>query len=291
MQRFFALILLLGMSLAFASGYGSIAGTVTDATSGNPIPNALVTAQGRNNAGGQAYTDERGHYLIENLEPGHYRVRAEHRHYEPGAYGSPVRVMANQPSTGIHIRLRPRQRDPGAITGRVTDRATGEPIPGAVVVARGPNGGARGLTNRNGEYAIRGLQPGRYQVAAMAKRYLRELYPEPVIVQAGQVTPDINFELTRQPARGAIAGQVLEAGTNRPIAGATVVARAENSIFRSVTDRHGFYRIHLPAGEYQVAARKPGYETETYPRPVTVRPREITGGIDFHLRPRNTDSD
>ncbi|MEO0073052.1 MAG: carboxypeptidase-like regulatory domain-containing protein, partial [candidate division WOR-3 bacterium] len=196
MKKLLSLIVLLAAGWAFAGGTGSIVGTITDAASGNPVPNALVTAQGRNNSGGQAYTDERGHYLIENLEPGQYRVRAEHRHYEPGAYGSPVRVMANQPTTGVHIRLRPKQQEPGVITGRVTDRATGEPISGAAVVARGPSGGGRATTNRNGEYAIQGLQPGRYQVAAAAKRYLREQYPEPVTVQAGQVTPDIDFQLS-----------------------------------------------------------------------------------------------
>jgi protocatechuate 3,4-dioxygenase beta subunit len=290
-QFLVCLALLVCAGLGFAQD-GGIAGQVFDGSTGNPIANAVVVAKGDSGIAGQARTNERGVYVIENLAPGLYRVGAEARGYLPGHYPERVGVRAGQITRGIDLRLRPKSQQVGAISGRVVCRRTGNPIPGAVVVARGPNGWGKARTDRHGDYVIRGLETGRYEVAAKAKHFFGEQYPDPVVVQAGQVTERINFALTPMPRKGAIAGRVVDARTGNPIAGAEVVARGEHGRGTAVTDRQGYYRIgDLVPGEYQVACFKRGYHPETFPRPVPVRSGEVTRGVDFRLHRLNIDSD
>jgi len=285
-----ALILVLCAGIGFAQT-GAIAGHVVDAATGNPIAGAVVFAKSDTGLAGQARTNERGGYVIEGLAPGHYDVGAKARGYETGHYPGRVGVRAGQTTSGIELRLRPNVQNLGAISGRVTDRATGDPVLGAVVVAKGPNGRGKARTDRHGNYVIRGLPEGRYEVGAKAKHYKPEIFPRPVPVQAGQVTRNVDFAMVHRPRSGAIAGQVLEARTNRPLAGATVVARGEHGTFRAVTDRHGCYRMRVAAGAYHVGARLRGYQPETFPHRVPVRPGEVTRGIGFHLRPLSVDSE
>ncbi len=78
----------------------------------------------------------------------------------------------------------------GSISGVVTDSVTGNPIVGArVSVMRG----GYAITNQNGEYTIENLRPGSYQVKASAAGFSPKIYPEPVVVIEGQITPNINF--------------------------------------------------------------------------------------------------
>src|SRR5262245_31300299 len=50
----------------------------------------------------------------------------------------------------------------GALTGRVTDAATGVGVAGVTVVAQGPQGEQAELTDTDGTYTITGLKPGPY---------------------------------------------------------------------------------------------------------------------------------
>jgi TonB-linked SusC/RagA family outer membrane protein len=61
------------------------------------------------------------------------------------------------------------QAQPGAITGRVTDRAAGQPLVGARIQATGTN--YIGLTNQQGAYTIRGVAPGTYSLRIVMLGY------------------------------------------------------------------------------------------------------------------------
>jgi protocatechuate 3,4-dioxygenase beta subunit len=283
-----ALVLCAGLALAQT---GAITGQVVDAATGNPLAGAVAFAKSDSGLAGQARTNERGVYVIEGLAAGRYDVGAVARGYETGHYPERVGVRAGQTTPDINMRLRPNVQNLGAISGRVTDRATGSPVPGAVVVAKGPAGRGKARTDRHGNYVIRGLPEGRYEVGVKAKLYKPEVFPRPVPVQSGQVTENVDFALVHRPRKGAIAGQVIDARTREPIPGATVVARGEEGSFRAVTDRHGFYRMRLPAGRYHVGAAKRGYQPEAFPRPVPVRPGEVTRDVNFALHRLNADSD
>lgn len=271
-------------AVAFAGG---ISGQVVDAETGDPIAGAVVVAKSTDDVG-RAQTNERGVYRISDLEPGNYNVAAKARGYPVNRYPRPVPVRANEMTEGIDFRLAGKRSGHGAISGRVVDRRTDEPIRGAMVVA--VDGGARykARTDGRGRYLLRGLKPGRYNVIAGARGYVRESYPRPVPVAAGRVTKDIDFALAPRKRPGAIAGLVVDARTREPIAGAVVVARGEHGNGRAQTDRRGRYMLKLGPGEYQVAARARGYMPEVYPRQVPVQPGQVTKEINFALRPSQT---
>lgn len=273
------------VGIGFA-GTGGIEGKVFNVATGEPIVNAIVTACSDSTLAGRAVTNEQGEYLIEGLSAGNYQVIARARGFVPAH--SPILVVVREGSItrGVDLRLRPLPRRTGAISGRVVDRITRQPLRGAVVIVRNPAVTRRARTDRNGYYIIRGLGPGRYQVAAKARRYFGEAYPEPVEVVEGEVTENINFALQPKPRRGGISGQVVDAKTGRPIAGVLITAQGQQGNGFARTDGHGFYRIvGLEPGRYTVSALKPGYQAATYPEPVEVNPGELTRGIDFRLQP------
>jgi len=78
----------------------------------------------------------------------------------------------------------------GTIRGRVLDRDTGEPLPGANVVLQGTTLGA--AANLQGEYTISRVPPGTYTLVASFVGYRRA--QEQVTVRAGE-TITVNFRL------------------------------------------------------------------------------------------------
>ncbi len=292
MKKLLILVAVLAMA-GMALADGGIAGQVVNAQTGDPVEGAMVVAKGDSNQIGRARTNARGVYLIEDLESGRYRVSAQSRGYEPAIYPSAVGVRQGQITRNINFRLKPKQQtEPGVIKGRVMDRRTGEPIKGAVVVAVSENFRRRARTDDHGRYVLRKLKPGVYRVKAKARHYIKENFPRPVPVRAGQTVEHINFVLQPKPRKGAIGGRVVDARTHRPIAGVKVIARGEHGMSHAVTDRHGFYRItKVNPGVYRVTAMKRGYRPATFPRPVPVRPGHATKHINFLLHKVRADAD
>jgi hypothetical protein len=71
----------LAQPLAVQSGAASISGRIVQASSGQPVPRAHVTAcslspSGRQTLAVEARTDAEGRYMIRALEPGAYHVAA-----------------------------------------------------------------------------------------------------------------------------------------------------------------------------------------------------------------------
>jgi uncharacterized surface anchored protein len=284
--------LLVALTLAAAVAFaGGITGQAVDAATGEPIANALVVAKSANGDAGREQTNERGVYRIGDLEPGEYDVAAMARGYVEARYPRPVPVRGNEVTEDINFRLAKERPELGAIAGRITDRRTGEPVKGAVVLATDGRGRLRTRADDRGNYLLRGLRPGDYAVTAAARGYVKETYPRRVPVTAGSVTKDIDFALAPKPRPGAITGRVVDARTREPIAGAAVVARGENGDGRAVTDRRGFYTLKLRPGEYRLVAKARGCTPEAYPRPVPVHPGRVTKDIDFALRPNLVDAD
>jgi len=288
MKKLLTLIALAAATIAYAGG---ISGQVADAVTGEPIAGALVVAKSDNGDAGRAQTNERGLYRIEDLEPGNYHVGAMARGYNEARYPSPVPVRGREITEGIGFRLRKARPELGAIAGRVTDRRTGEPVSGAVVVATDGNGRLKVRADGRGNYILKGLKPGNYEVIAVARGYLKETFPRRVPVTAGNVTKDIDFALAPKPRKGAIMGRVVDARTHEPVAGAVVTARGENGDGRAVTDRRGCYALRLQPGAYRLVARARGYTPAVFPRPVPVHPGRVTKDIDFPMHRNLAESD
>jgi protocatechuate 3,4-dioxygenase beta subunit len=150
------------------------------------------------------------------------------------------------------------------LSGRVTrgDKPLSDVFVSATPDPPNPAGGrSSDRTDEDGRYAIEGLADGNYQVllSGSGGSYRRSF----------AVSGDTNGDIALPAV--SISGVVTEAGSNEPIEGASVQAEsgqetATSAIKRAVTDSHGFYSLDdVDSGNYQLTARKEGYQLKTQP--------------------------
>ncbi len=162
------------VDVAMTAG-GSIAGTLSDESSGQPVEGMAACAI---NHGGVASrcvrSDAEGDYQVNGLPSGVYSVEFEswnyanylHEFYEDSedwAGSTDVTVTAPATTAGIDAEL----TQGGEILGRVTEVGTGTPLQNALVCAEEPGPGERRgceWTDTDGYYAIRGLPAGAYLI-------------------------------------------------------------------------------------------------------------------------------
>jgi len=94
-------------------------------------------------------------------------------------------------------------------------------------------------------------------------------------------------------ADGVLRGQVLDAATAQPVAGAFVTLSQGGDFKTAVTDGNGRYEVsNIAPGEYWVTARATGYVPTAYGQrlaaeegaPVEIRQGRASSGIDVHLQ-------
>jgi hypothetical protein len=167
-----------------ATPTGHIAGTVEDASTGDPIEDVQVSAGDY-----FAFTDADGHYNITNVPTGTHIVTASKSGFQTSTETN-INVVARQ-TTALDFALTPLPTT-GTITGTVTD-ANGTPIEGVNVTISGHSD----TTDGGGQYIIADVPAGTYTVTASKDGY--ETYSNSnVVVTAGQTTT-LNFELTQKP--------------------------------------------------------------------------------------------
>ncbi len=300
-------LLSLAVILAFApavSGQGitMIAGTVTDALTGEPIPGIRMRIYESTGGGPvrlvQSGAD--GGYMVVFLPAGTYFLQAFDPDLVPPTYlsevyggvrcypnpgcdprtGTPVEVISGEATTGVDFVL---DRE-GMISGTVTDSATGAPILESVLVRVFD---AEGLAVNTaytllGTYSAGGLYADTYTVTAEHRRFLDELYDAipcprgvlnggcdpvdgtPVAVAWGE-TPGVDFSLER---RGAVTGTVTAAGSGLPLGLLQVEVWNEQGSVAATgpTSGAGTYDLGgLDEGTYFVRTRNlDGYLDEVY---------------------------
>lgn len=188
----------------------------------------------------------------------------------PGYYLLVIENGSGVPSVARWIRLEAPPLQPGEITGTVTDAGTVSPIAGATV----SYSGGSATTDANGEYRIDSIASGNQTLTASATGYAT-MQKTVSVPPNGSVVAD--FALT--PAATYIAGEVRDAVTTQPIAGATVSFSGGST----QTDSLGRYRLeNPPPGTYDVAASANGYVTKTQQVVVTTG---VPATSDFALQP------
>ena len=198
-------------------GTGSISGMVTDEVTGRPIVGAGITLSDLD-CDCMWFTDSTGHYICDYVPPGVYEVYASANGYYPETYPESVIVVEGQNTPHIDFALTPIA-EYGSISGQVIDEQTGLPIIMARLRAIGLDNWCYGeaWSDTGGWYGIQHLCPGIYQVVASKEGYAPEVYPDSVIVVAGQNTPNINFALTPITEYGSISGMVTDEETGYSI--------------------------------------------------------------------------
>ncbi len=156
---------------------GSIAGTIFDAVTHQPVKKAMVMVntnfnpirggQPPNNGPQSAATDVSGAFSLENLPPGTYQVDVQHQSYNPGHKS--ITVNAGEKAGPVNVDLIPM----ASLSGRILDE-DGDPLNGCFVqvhpaahpeqFAQGSQGG-RG-PGEEGEYRVFGIPAGKYILTA-----------------------------------------------------------------------------------------------------------------------------
>ena len=271
---------------------GRIAGTVTDAGSGEPVAYQYVCARQVGDpeweAGGLMcdYTDAEGEYAIEGLPAASYYVRFSPGYSSPGylrqyydgkgsrAEATPVQVIAGSTAGGVDAAM----EEGGRIVGTVTDAFSHEPAHPIQACAFAVGGSGEeehcDVTDVTGAYEIRGLASGSYRVRfspsagynpepdpidyAYATQYYdgkgSEGEADAVTVTAPATTADIDAAMEEG---GRIEGTVIGFDGAEPLdevqACAFSVAAGEYERCDS-TGKSGEYTIEgLSPGEYEVS--------------------------------------
>jgi hypothetical protein len=196
------------------------------------------------------------------------------------------------------------------VQGRVLDRATQQPVAGAEIqlddvhrkvgeARSAADGSFRVAAPTPGEYRLIVNQPGYEllisdvvrlgagQVLQMDVRLVPEAQPAALAQQApptapapqaAEGPPAQQAQVAQAPlsAERGIGGRVAEAGTRRPVAGATVMllndrGQAAGSV---VTDARGSFHLPVAApGRFQLAAQRVGYH-RSISQPMTLVPSD-----------------
>lgn len=318
------LVALAAPTAAQAAPTGSISGTVTSAATHLPIAGVRICAVSENFEEEVeefcSHSAANGTYAIGELPEARYMVEfisgVEGLNYvyqvwkgKPDEFDANLVKVTTAAVTGIDAAL----SEGGMLGGLVTSYPHGIPIAGVEVCAEPDSLEAVTVcatTDGSGRYTMLGLSGGSYRVEFWPPEQLEfleqyfdgeagGLQADPVDVQVGQLTPNVNASLLEA---GQIAGRVTDAVTHAPIAG--VSACTFTTLGRETigpcgqSDAEGRYLIRrVPAGVYTVhyftgESVPKGYSQREYtgvcgndPVAVTVTAGALTAGIDTALFP------
>jgi hypothetical protein len=201
-----------------AGDCGFIAGWVRDSLTNTGINDATVFAWGE--AGqGQTYSESCGGYLIRELRPGAYTVRAARHGYYHKLFPEMVHVAAGETTYNVNFLLSPVQGLVGGVSGFVFDGLEQLEVGGASVLVIGETGSWEATAGSRGDFLVDGLEPGDYQLEVQASGYTGSAYPDAVTVEAGSIAGFINpavYPLTGVAEPAAPAPRARVAATPNP---------------------------------------------------------------------------
>ncbi|MDQ5858899.1 MAG: carboxypeptidase regulatory-like domain-containing protein [Acidobacteriota bacterium] len=256
-----------GVLLEMASG-ATVLGTVTGRPGGR-AGGVRIFASGKDYQD-SAVTGDDGRFTLRDVPPGALRLQASTAFTSTRSTSKNLDVPEGAGEVPVEIVFEGASR----LAGRVTQGE--KPISGAYVGATpdppsATGGRASDQTDEDGRYAIEGLSDGNYQVQVSGDgaNYRR------AFTVSGDTNGDIEL-----PAL-TLSGFVTDAGSNEPLEGASIQAetgreRTGVPARYAATDSRGFYSFEgLDSGNYQITARKDGYQLKTLPVSVASAPAEL----------------
>ncbi|QAS52292.1 carboxypeptidase regulatory-like domain-containing protein [Halobacillus litoralis] len=255
----------------------NVDGTVTDANTGDPLPDVLIQLFNTNGVLiGSFQTAVDGSYRIEDFTPGQYTITFSRPDYQTQSIG----LMTNPNETAVVNAI--LIADPGEITGQVLD-SEANPLIGASVRVF-PSSGllpiATLVTDGTGSFSLSGLSPGSYNLIATFENY--STGQTGISVFSNQ-TSSSTIILLPNPA--TITGNVSSTSGN-PISNASVrvLDQNESVLGTTVTDEFGNYALsNLPPGNHQVIVSAPGFSTVL--GGIILTPGEQLNNVNFVLTP------
>jgi protocatechuate 3,4-dioxygenase beta subunit len=206
----------------------------------------------------------------------------------PGATGAEQKRNTRAPSA-------PALAEPARVSGRVSGKADGAPIGGAIVHLNPVDSRIEALpaspealtarTGADGAWSIDGVSPGEYRVSATADGFLPGL-ADAVSLAAGAATDGVDFAL--EPGGNRLSGVVSDV-TGGPIGGAVVqvtpvhgaLSIRDDHSYAAMTDAAGRYAVQLGDGRYRATASHGEYGADVD----FVELRSGAKTLDFALTP------
>jgi hypothetical protein len=216
------------------------------------------------------HLDPGGLFVLDDLEPGNYRVRASLAN-DPGRVGTWVssRVEAGHRVDGLVI---PLEGGRISVVGIVRDPGGGA-VEGATVTVSGTS--VKVGSDRQGRFSIYELDPGKHDVYAEKQGYVRGRGV--VEIEANQSSP-VGVQLTLEQ-QASIDGLVTRGGKPAPGVVVLVVQRAHGGGMKPFpmlqSDEQGRFHLEgLEPGSYVVKAGD-----------ATNDPWSDKGGVPVEVRP------
>ncbi|GLI84555.1 hypothetical protein ANABIO32_22650 [Rossellomorea marisflavi] len=277
------------VSFALQPNPGIIQGTVRDALTNLPIPNASITVRQFSGDGPiitTTLTDANGFYQTTQLSPQSYVVIASKEGY--GTATASAEVASGQ-VTSVDLLLTP---NPGAVQGTIRDAVTSQPISDTLVRVINNQGTIIAFihTDANGFYYLGGLPPSDYTITAVNPLY-QAGFAETLIQP--NTTNIVNLFLQPNPA--TLSGLVFDAVDGSPLPGTVIEVRIAGTnvlVRRVIADENGRYIISgLPSGTFDVVAELQNYmittntvfltagESEVLDIPMHPFPAAVTGTV------------
>ncbi|MEA3207066.1 MAG: hypothetical protein QOE70_123 [Chthoniobacter sp.] len=249
----------------FVAGHEVINGVVTDAATGDPVANAVVTiahqGAGQLASSTTVFTAADGSFHLTKATAGSYRVVASAAGHAPAVQltnvvsGTPASVAASLAVEKV-------------LSGTVISAADGTPVALArirVVSPTDPTFNLEAFADETGNYEVRGLPAGEITVIVSAPGKAAEVHPNVTIEAASEV---LSFAL--DPSAAVVSGTAKNGSL--PLAKVVVSALdAEGRVLgQTTTDAAGAFTLDfLPAGSYSVVASADGYRDAT-PVPIAL---------------------
>jgi hypothetical protein len=241
----------------------TISGFVIDTAAGLPLRGVRVQDV---DSGFDGVSDEFGFYRIDGLSPGVHNLNATGYRVESASAEVDSETWTRL-DFSLSVTGDASTRRVFGVTGRITNRDSGDAITGATVSASGVDGVnavSSAITDAFGTYDLNALPEGRYDLSVDAQTY-------PTFTEQMDVSGDIAWEVFLRATPSAVNGVVTGEGPDRqriPVgASVNIVSLSgsdgtNRSVAGSQVGVDGAYALaDLPPGAYRVVVTAPGYQT------------------------------
>ena len=245
MSTFPRLLVTAALLAAVVRAEPTVSVEVRDGETGRPVKGALVAVAGSDII---ATTDGAGRCLVVGRVGRGSKLTASGRGFFDDTL---VMAVPLRRDTILAMSLHPNK--PRWVRGTITDATTRSPLPEVLVTVAGS--ALADSTGASGSFLLAGFPHGPKLVRADLDGFAAD---SQIVTARGGETTEVSLALRDTTNVGELAGEVIDAGSGRPVAGARV--RLEASGLEAQSDSSGHYAIgRLSAGLYDLSVSCPGF--------------------------------
>ena len=247
-----ALRALWAVSAAANPTTGDLQGVVLQAPTQTPLEG--VTIQLLENSAFTTGTDTHGIFRLAGISPGRYTLHLSKVGYRSRDIS--VQITAGQIQDAGRLILEP-QGLTAVLSGTIQSK-TGQPLQNATVSA----GASSVFTDAKGQYTLNNLSPGTATITVARSGY--KTVTATLTLAAGQrylFSPTLYPNNVTPPSTATLQGRVLDAATQKPLAGAQI-SLPGNSVAQSGADGR-FSLANVAPGPFVLTIELPGYQSMT----------------------------